>query len=61
MKIPTSSRWVSTRKGKNIIYSLENSEGRLLLKEDEIVDEILSFYEHLYGSRIDQPTFDTFN
>lgn len=62
MRILTHSCWVSAQKSKNIIYALENSEGWLLLKEDEIVDEILSFYEQLYGSRIDQPfTFDGLN
>ena len=45
-------RWVSACKCKSIIYSLVNIEGKALVIEKEIVNEILSFFSKLYGSRI---------
>ena len=48
-------RWVSARKSKSIISSLVSIDGKTLVTEKEIVDEILSFFSNLYGTRISLP------
>ena len=47
-------RLLDARKSKNFISKLELDNGEVLLREEDIVKEILNFFENLYSEEIPQ-------